>query len=62
MVILKDYRKNEADNSGRIKNGQDLEMMKEHQFVVCILWVIYRVGACSLETSLLHTSNLSNLH
>ncbi len=54
-----DYRKNEADNSGLIKNGQD---GNDEGTSVCGMYAFeaMRVAACSVETSYTDTSNLSN--
>jgi len=54
-----DYRKNEADNSGLIKNGQD---GNDEGTSVCGQYDMgnLSVNACSVETSFTDTSNLSN--
>ena len=54
-----DYRKNEADNSGLIKNGQD---GNDEGTSICGLYTMgnIRAGACQVETSYTDTSNLSN--
>ena len=54
-----DYRKNEADNSGLIKNGQD---GNDEGTSICGMYSFesMRIGACSVETSYTDTSNLSN--
>ena len=54
-----DYRKNEADNSGLIKNGQD---GNDEGTSICGMYSFesMRVGACSVETSYTDTNNLSN--
>ena len=54
-----DYRKNEADNSGLIKNGQD---GNDEGTSVCGMYTMgnIRAAACQVETSYTDTSNLSN--
>jgi len=54
-----DYRKNEADNSGLIKNGQD---GNDEGTSVCAEYAMgnMRAGACNVETSYTDTNNLSN--
>ena len=54
-----DYRKNEADNSGLIKNGQD---GNDEGTSVCAMYTMgnMRAAACNVETSYTDTSNLSN--
>ena len=54
-----DYRKNEADNSGLIKNGQD---GNDEGTSICGMYSFgaMRIGACSVETSYTDTSNFSN--
>ena len=54
-----DYRKNEADNSGLIKNGQD---GNDEGTSICGMYTMgnIRAGACQVETSYTDTSNLSN--
>ena len=54
-----DYRKNEADNSGRIKNGQD---GNDEGTSVCGTYTMGNIGlgVCNVETSFTDTSNLSN--
>ena len=54
-----DYRKNEANNSGLIKNGQD---GNDEGTSVCGQYDMgnLSVGACSVETSFTDTNNLSN--
>jgi len=54
-----DYRKNEADNSGYIKNGQN---GNDEGTSVCAEYGAgnLRVNACNVETSYTDTSNLSN--
>ncbi|MDA9708750.1 porin [Alphaproteobacteria bacterium] len=54
-----DYRKNEADNSGLIKNGQD---GNDEGTSVCAQYDMgnLSIGSCSVETSYTDTSNLSN--
>ena len=54
-----DYRKNEADNSGLIKNGQD---GNDEGTSICGMYSFesMRIGACSVETSYTDTNNLSN--
>jgi hypothetical protein len=54
-----DYRKNEADNSGRIKNGQD---GNDEGTSICGTYTIGNIGlgVCNVETSFTDTSNLSN--
>ena len=54
-----DYRKNEADNSGLIKNGQD---GNDEGTSICGVYGFapFRVGVCSVETSYTDTNNLSN--
>ena len=54
-----DYRKNEADNSGLIKNGQD---GNDEGTSVCGQYDMgnLSVGACSVETSFTDTNNRSN--
>ena len=54
-----DYRKNEADNSGLVKNGQD---GNDEGTSVCAQYDMgnLSVGACNVTTSFTDTSNLSN--
>ena len=54
-----DYRKNEADNSGRIKNGQD---GNNEGTSICAQYDMgnISVGACNVETSFTDTNNRSN--
>ena len=54
-----DYRKNEADNSGLIKNGQD---GNDEGTSICGMYTMgnIRAAACQVETSYTDTSNLSN--
>ncbi len=54
-----DYRKNEADNSGRIKNGQD---GNDEGSSICGTYTMGNIGlgVCNVETSFTDTSNLSN--
>ena len=54
-----DYRKNEADNSGLIKNGQD---GNDEGTSVCGQYDMgnLSVGACNVETSYTDTNNRSN--
>ena len=54
-----DYRKNEADNSGLIKNGQD---GNDEGTSVCAQYTMGNMAAatCQVETSYTDTSNLSN--
>ena len=54
-----DYRKNEADNSGLIKNGQD---GNDEGTSICGMYTMgnMRAAACQVETSYVDTSNLSN--
>jgi hypothetical protein len=54
-----DYRKNEADNSGLIKNGQD---GNDEGTSVCGMYSfeVMRIAACSVDTSYIDTNNLSN--
>jgi len=54
-----DYRKNEADNSGYIKNGQN---GNDEGTSVCAEYGMgnIRINACNVETSYTDTSNLSN--
>jgi len=54
-----DYRKNEADNSGYIKNGQD---GNDEGTSVCAQYDMgnLSVGACNMETSHVDTSNFTN--
>ena len=54
-----DYRKNEADNSGRIKNGQD---GNDEGTSICGTYNMGNIGlgVCNVETSFTDTSNLSN--
>ena len=54
-----DYRKNEADNSGLIKNGQD---GNDEGTSICAQYAMGNVAAatCQVETSYTDTSNLSN--
>ena len=54
-----DYRKNEADNSGRIKNGQD---GNDEGTSICGQYDMANisVGVCNVETSFTDTNNLSN--
>jgi len=54
-----DYRKNEADNSGLIKNGQN---GNDEGTSICGVYSFasMRAGVCSVETSMTDTSNLSN--
>ena len=54
-----DYRKNEADNSGRIKNGQD---GNDEATSICGTYTMGNIGlgVCNVETSFTDTSNLSN--
>ena len=53
------YRKNEADNSGYIKNGQN---GNDEGTSVCAEYGMgnIRINACNVETSYTDTSNLSN--
>jgi len=54
-----DYRKNEGDNSGLIKNGQD---GNDEGTSICGVYsfAAMRAGICSVETSYTDTNNLSN--
>ena len=54
-----DYRKNEADNSGFVKNGQD---GNDEGTSICAQYDMgnISVGACSVETSFTDTNNFSN--
>ena len=54
-----DYRKNEADNSGLIKNGQD---GNDEGTSICGVYTLgsMRAGVCSVETSYVDTNNRSN--
>ena len=54
-----DYRKNEADNSGRIKNGQD---GNDEGTSICGQYDMANisVGVCNVETSFTDTSNFTN--
>jgi hypothetical protein len=54
-----DYRKNEANDSGRIKNGQD---GNDEGTSICGTYTMGNigVGVCNVETSFTDTSNLSN--
>ena len=54
-----DYRKNEAGNSGRIKNGQD---GNDEGTSICGTYTMGNIGlgACNVETSFTDTSNRSN--
>ena len=54
-----DYRKNEADNSGQIKNGN---AGNDEGTSICGMYSFgsIRAGACSVETSFVDTSNQSN--
>ena len=54
-----DYRKNEADNSGLVKNGQD---GNDEGTSICGMYTMgnIRAAACQVETSYTDTSNLSN--
>ena len=54
-----DYRKNEADNSGRIKNGQD---GNDEGTSICGTYTMGNIGlgVCNVETSFTDTSNRSN--
>ena len=54
-----DYRKNEADNSGRIKNGQD---GNDEGTSICGTYTMGNIGlgACNVETGFTDTSNRSN--
>ena len=54
-----DYRKNEADNSGRIKNGQD---GNDEGTSICGTYTMGNIGlgVCSVETGFTDTSNRSN--
>ena len=54
-----DYRKNEADNSGLIKNGQD---GNDEGTSICAQYTMGNMAAaaCQVETSYTDTSNLSN--
>jgi len=54
-----DYRKNEADNSGQVKNGQ---AGNDEGTSVCAVYSFasMRAGVCSVETSFTDTSNFSN--
>jgi len=54
-----DYRKNEADNSGLVKNGQD---GNDEGTSICGQYDMANlsIGVCSVETSITDTSNLSN--
>ena len=54
-----DYRKNEADNSGLIKNGQD---GNDEGTSICGVYTFgsIRAGVCSVETSYVDTNNRSN--
>ena len=54
-----DYRKNEADNSGYIKNGQD---GNDEGTSICAQYDMgnLSVGACNVETSHVDTSNFTN--
>ena len=54
-----DYRKNEADNSGLIKNGQD---GNDEGTSICGVYTFasMRAGVCSVETSYTDTNNRSN--
>ena len=54
-----DYRKNEAGNSGRIKNGQD---GNDEGTSICGTYTMGNIGigACNVETSFTDTSNQNN--
>ena len=53
-----DYRKNEADNSGLIKNGQD---GNDEGTSICGMYSFEAIRLqCSVETSYTDTNNLSN--
>ncbi|MDA9708263.1 porin [Alphaproteobacteria bacterium] len=54
-----DYRKNEADNSGYVKNGQ---AGNDEGTSICGVYSFapFRAGVCSVETSFTDSSNLSN--
>ena len=54
-----DYRKNEADNSGTIKNGQD---GNDEGTSICAQYTMGNMAAaaCNVETSYTDTNNLSN--
>ncbi len=54
-----DYRKNEADNSGLVKNGQ---AGNDEGTSVCGVYSFgsMRAGVCSVETSFIDSSNLTN--
>ena len=54
-----DYRKNEAGNSGYIKNGT---IGNDEGSTVCAVYGAgnFRVGACNAETSFTDTSNFTN--
>ena len=54
-----DYRKNEADNSGYIKNGQN---GNDEGTSICGMYTMgnVRAAACQVETSYVDTSNLTN--
>jgi len=57
--FIADYRKNEANDSGRIKNGQD---GNDEGTSICGMYTMGNIGlgACNVETSFTDTSNLSN--
>ena len=54
-----DYRKNEADNSGTIKNGQD---GNDEGTSICGVYTFasLRAGVCSVDTSFVDTNNRTN--
>ena len=54
-----DYRKNQADNSGRIKNGQD---GNDEGTSICAQYTMANLGvmACQVDTSFTDTNNKSN--
>jgi hypothetical protein len=54
-----DYRKNEADNSGQVKNGQ---AGNDEGTSICAVYSFasMRAGVCSVETSFVDTSNFTN--
>ena len=57
--FIADYRKNEANDSGRIKNGQD---GNDEGTSICGMYTMGNIGlgACNVETSFTDTSNRSN--
>ena len=54
-----DYRKNEADNSGQVKNGR---AGNDEGTSMCAIYSFasMRAGVCSVETSFVDTSNFTN--